>query len=60
MNARQKPIYVDINDTPDVIKLVEELRAAGQNGLLHLDGKDLAILRPFTRPRRRRRQPSQT
>ena len=54
MNAGQTPIYVDIDDMPEVIRLVEELRAAGQNGLLQADGKDLAILRPLGRRRRLR------
>jgi hypothetical protein len=47
---------VDISDTPELVRLAEEVRASGEPRVLRHDGQDVAVLTPIGarkhRPRR--------
>lgn len=49
---------VDVTDSPDLLRLAEEVRRSGQPRLLRRENEDLAVLSPApTQARRRTRQP---
>lgn len=49
--------YVEITDSLDLVKLAEEVSAAGEPTVLRHDGKDLAIITPIhPAPKRRKRE----
>lgn len=44
---------IDVTDTPDLLRLAEEVRRSGQPQLLRRDGEDLAVLSPVGTPTKR-------
>ncbi len=56
----REPTPIDVTDTPDVLRLAEEVRRSGQPRLLRRDGEDLAVLSPVVPPGRRRRKRTKT
>lgn len=52
MTEHAKPI--DISDSPEVLRLAEEVRRAGEPYVLRRDGEDLAVVVPLPRPRKPR------
>lgn len=52
MAERHKSI--DISDVPEILRLAEEVRRAGEPRVLQKDGEDLAMVVPLRRPRKRR------
>jgi hypothetical protein len=45
---------IDVTDTPDLLRLAEEVRRSGQPRLLRRNGEDLAVLSPVAPPGKRR------
>jgi len=50
----EQPKSIDISDVPDILRLAEEVRRAGEPRVLRRDGEDLAMVVPMPRPRRTR------
>jgi class 3 adenylate cyclase len=48
-------ISIDISDTPDLLRLAEEVHRSHESRVLRRDGEDLALVVPLPRPTRRRR-----
>jgi hypothetical protein len=46
--------HLDISDSPDLLRIVEEVRASNEPRVLQRDHVDVAILRPLKRPARKR------
>lgn len=51
---------VDVTDTPDLLRLAEEVRRSGKPRLLRRDGEALAVLSPAPAPRKRRARKPKT
>jgi hypothetical protein len=51
----EHPKAVDISAVPEILRLVEEVRRAGEPRILQRDGEDLAIVMPLPRSRKRPR-----
>ena len=51
---------VDISNTPDLLRLAEEVRRSGQPRLLRRDSEDLAVLSPVATPTTRRPRKAKT
>jgi hypothetical protein len=51
----EQPKSIDITDIPEVLRLAEEVRRAGEPRLLQRDGEDLAMVVPLPQPKPRRR-----
>jgi antitoxin (DNA-binding transcriptional repressor) of toxin-antitoxin stability system len=45
---------IDITDVPDLLRVAEEVRRAGEPRVLRKDGKEVAMVVPLPRPRKRR------
>lgn len=45
----EQPKPIDISDVPDVLRMVEEVRRAGEPRVLQRDGEDLAVVVPLRR-----------
>ena len=52
----QELIPLDVSDTPDLLRIAEEVRRSGKPRLLRRDGEDLAVIAPVTRPVKRTRK----
>ena len=50
-------IPVDVTDTPDVLRIAEEVHRSGLPRLLRREGEDLAVLTPAAKPKRRSSRP---
>jgi len=50
----KQPKSIDISDVPDILRLAEEVRRAGEPRVLRRDGEDLAMVVPMPRPRKTR------
>ncbi len=51
---------MDISDAPELLRLVEEVRRAGEPRVLQRDGQDVAVVAPLPEPKRNReRAPSE-
>ncbi len=50
----EQPKSIDISDVPDILRLAEEVRRAGEPRVLRRDGEDLAMVVPMPRPRKTR------
>lgn len=50
----EQPKPIDISDVPDVLRMVEEVRRAGEPRVLQRDGEDLAVVVPLPRERKSR------
>ncbi len=44
---------IDISDVPEILRLAEEVRRAGEPRILRKDGQDLAVLAPLPQSKRR-------
>jgi hypothetical protein len=55
MTTRAEPIPVDIDTMPDLVRLADEVRATDTPRLLRREGKDVALLVPAPKRRRRNR-----
>jgi hypothetical protein len=53
MTEHAKPI--DISDSPEVLRLAEEVRRAGEPHMLGRDGEHLAVVVPLPQPKKHRR-----
>ena len=51
---------VDVTNTPDLLRLAEEVRRSGQPRLLRRDSEDLAVLSPAPTPAKRRARKAKT
>ena len=58
MSREIRPI--DISDTPELLRLVEELRKGDEPRMLRRDREDLAILTPVKGPAKRKRKLAET
>src|SRR5262249_8962927 len=45
---------VDVTNTPDLLRLAEEVCRSGQSRLLRRDSEDLAVVSPVAKPAKRR------
>src|SRR5690348_2323050 len=45
---------IDISNAPEILRLAEEVRRAGEPRVLQKDGEDLAMVVPLPRPKKRR------
>ncbi|HLZ10586.1 MAG TPA: hypothetical protein VKT80_18515 [Chloroflexota bacterium] len=52
MTKELKPI--DISNSPEILRIVEEMRASNEPRVFRRDNEDVAILRPVKRAARRR------
>jgi len=50
----EQPKSIDISDVPDILRLAEEVRRAGEPRVLRRDGEDLAMVVPMPRPTKTR------
>jgi len=50
----EQPKSIDISDVPDILRLAEEVRRAGEPRVLRRDGEDLAMVVPMPHPRKTR------
>jgi len=50
----EQPKSTDISDVPDILRLAEEVRRAGEPRVLRGDGEDLDMVVPMPRPRKTR------
>lgn len=48
----EQPKSIDISDVPEILRLAEEVRRAGEPRVLRRDGEDLAMVVPMPRPRK--------
>jgi hypothetical protein len=46
---------LDISNTPDLLRLAEEVRETNEPRLLTRNGEELAVIMPIKKPRRRRK-----
>jgi antitoxin (DNA-binding transcriptional repressor) of toxin-antitoxin stability system len=51
----EHPKSIDISDAPEILRLTEEVRRAGEPRVLRRDGEDVALLVPLPPPTARRR-----
>src|SRR4051794_22309582 len=51
---------VDITNTPDLLRLAEEVRRSGQPRLLRRENEDLAVLSPVATPAKHRTRKAKT
>lgn len=56
----KEPRLIDISDTPELLRLVEELRKSDERRVLRRDSEDLAILTPVKGIPRRRAKRAKT
>lgn len=56
----EHPRPLDISDIPDVLRLAEEVRRAGEPRVLRRDGEDLALVIPLPQAKPRRRSRTKT
>ncbi len=47
--------HIDISDVPEILRLAEEVRLAGEPRVLRRDGEDLAVVVPLPKPKKHRR-----
>ena len=52
MAAEREPI--EIGDSPELMRLVEEVAASGEPRILRRKGKDVAVITPVAKPKRSR------
>ncbi|MBI2864091.1 MAG: hypothetical protein HYX94_05965 [Chloroflexi bacterium] len=53
--ARGQPLKrIDINNAPDLLSLVDEVRSTNEPRILRKENEDVAIVRPMRRPSHRR------
>ncbi len=50
----QSVAAIDIREYPELLRLVEEIRAGAEPLILRLEGEDLAVITPLTAGRKRR------
>jgi hypothetical protein len=50
-----EPIPLDVDDSPELQKLAEQVLADGASRVLRRDGRELAVVSPMPKPRRKRR-----
>jgi len=50
----EQPKAIDISDVPDILRLAEEVRRAGEPRVLRRDGEDLAMVVPLPRAKKSR------
>lgn len=55
MTTHAEPIPVDIDAMPDLVRLADEVRTTDTPRLLRREGKDVALLVPAPKRRRRKR-----
>jgi hypothetical protein len=53
MAVRRK--VIDIEDGPELLRLIEEMRESREERVLRHNGEEVAVIRPVVRPTRRRR-----
>jgi antitoxin (DNA-binding transcriptional repressor) of toxin-antitoxin stability system len=46
---------IEIGDSPEILRLAEEVRRAGEPRVLRKDGEEIAVVVPLPQPRGRRR-----
>lgn len=51
---------IDISDVPEILRLAEEVRRAGEPRILRKDGEDLAVVVPLPEPASKRRGRTKT
>jgi hypothetical protein len=50
----EHPKSIDVSDVPEILRLAEEVRRAGEPRVLQKDGEDLAMVVPLPRARKSR------
>ncbi len=51
---------LDVSDSPEILRLAQEVAESGVGRVLRTADGDLAVLKPIHRPQRRRRSPRKT